>query len=823
MSHLYAIITFQARVLVCLLLLLGLCISCRSTGRSDGLQEGAVCRGDAKTIPSQIIEDDDEDEDDEDDEDDEEDKPKQVQEPFVDETRPFFMAAVNHDLAKVKELYRNDHNALNEVFGREEDFSYSESMSDFIIHSTDLNEPDSEGVLPLCHAIDLAFNKDEDDDQDDEQDEMWLVKLLIEHGANINGVASENIMPPVLAAIENDCSLEYLKKLVKLGVDLKEADRKYNFASHIDFCSADIVEFIYANGGDPNRRDDSGRTPLYYARTPETVDILLKAGASPHVKDAKGVTPMQDAIVQLNYPKVKRLLAAGVSRKGLRLLSLAAAYGDLEMVKTLLEEGEDPNECDPVTDQVPLFDLFFFESILEIEPAKQEAVARCLIEHGADVTQGDSLRMIAAHGSLGLLRDALKTIDAASVQELWAHDLLEGAAMGGNLENLAFVLETLNPARIGENILKDALSAGAGVGSLEAVRLIWDKVPSINENVGILRNTAYIAAYKKDTAILRFLLEASSKWKYRPVDCLEPALFATVESGNLEGVKLLAEHGADVSVKGYTRSEKLTLLMAAIDGDNLEIVRYLLEKGADVKAKEHNGKTVMHHAAAKGNVAVMTLLLEYGAEEDITNRDGILPVEVAAREGNLAAFQMLLKAYSGERRQAILDKTLDKTLQTCNRHIVKYILDLCCEHEPTKRGPLRDKKLFDLVRKNDLEKLKRLVEDGADIQVCDSEGNTLLDVAFTHCSDTIDYLINHGATIRTTRPSLWSAQSGLSKTIVEYLLKNGADVNEIWHDDDGITPIFFGDDFSVLKALVEAGADVNHHSKGWGTPLHHLV
>ena len=55
-----------------------------------------------------------------------------------------------------------------------------------------------------------------------------------------------------------------------------------------------------------------------------------------------------------------------------------------------------------------------------------------------------------------------------------------------------------------------------------------------------------------------------------------------------------------------------------------------------------------------------------------------------------------------------------------------------------------------------------------------------------------------------------------------FLLKNGADVNEIWKDDADITPIFRCfqiPDIEVLKTLVKRGADINYCSKWRGTSL----
>ncbi len=52
-------------------------------------------------------------------------------------------------------------------------------------------------------------------------------------------------------------------------------------------------------------------------------------------------------------------------------------------------------------------------------------------------------------------------------------------------------------------------------------------------------------------------------------------------------------------------------------------VRYLIEElGADVNAKDHEGNTALHNAAARGDVAMIKYLVARGADVRVTNREG---------------------------------------------------------------------------------------------------------------------------------------------------------------------------------------------------------
>ena len=52
----------------------------------------------------------------------------------------------------------------------------------------------------------------------------------------------------------------------------------------------------------------------------------------------------------------------------------------------------------------------------------------------------------------------------------------------------------------------------------------------------------------------------------------------------------------------------------ASDRGELEVVRLLLEHGADVEAKKNDGKTALQEAADEGDDKVVKLLREHGAK-----------------------------------------------------------------------------------------------------------------------------------------------------------------------------------------------------------------
>ena len=110
---------------------------------------------------------------------------------------------------------------------------------------------------------------------------------------------------------------------------------------------------------------------------------------------------------------------------------------------------------------------------------------------------------------------------------------------------------------------------------------------------------------------------------------------------------------------------------------------------------------------------------------------------------------------------------------------------------------MKEKPLSRVARENDLESVKILVENGADVNAASIIGWTALK---------------------------WAAQLG-NLDMVNYLISKGANVNEAGAIG---TPLYYAseyDNLPVIKSLVEAGAEINiripfEYKRGGYTPLH---
>lgn len=95
---------------------------------------------------------------------------------------------------------------------------------------------------------------------------------------------------------------------------------------------------------------------------------------------------------------------------------------------------------------------------------------------------------------------------------------------------------------------------------------------------------------------------------------------------------------------------------AARDGD-LQHVRRLLSSGQVYSsARDKNGNTALHFAAASGRVDIVQFLLLKGADENAVDWKGRSPLHIAAENGHVASMEALFAAGADSRFRAGKDE-----------------------------------------------------------------------------------------------------------------------------------------------------------------------
>ncbi len=292
------------------------------------------------------------------------------------------------------------------------------------------------------------------------------------------------------------------------------------------------LEARLAEGDNPSQVDEEGNSPLHYAakgKSARALQLLLKAGADPLARDAKGYTPRQ----LCRHAAFLAPLKEAEKRRARELeLCTLITRADAAGVRAALAEGVNPN-ARSADNEVSL--LFYAVSLGHVE------VTRALLEAGASVNATTamggltSLHLAAAHGDVPIIRVLL---DAKADPMLQAENgayPLHDAIWKKHPE----AVRTLLPAYASINFSPKGGPHGSPLGM--AISYGWEGMLSLFLEAGFNPNDAGL---KK-----------------------EPPLILAVRSEQPGCVKLLLEAGADKQMKdifGKTAADYASAEMAPL-------------------------------------------------------------------------------------------------------------------------------------------------------------------------------------------------------------------------------------------------------------------
>ncbi len=124
------------------------------------------------------------------------------------------------------------------------------------------------------------------------------------------------------------------------------------------------------------------------------------------------------------------------------------------------------------------------------------------------------------------------------------------------------------------------------------------------------------------------------------------ALHIAVENGNLEIIRLLLEHGANVNAKNKSKLTPLWMMMDEdVDDETaLKIFQELIAKGADVNVPNEDKETLLMMACSDENFEAVKILLEAGANPNLKDEKG----KTALDKTDSNEIKQLLKQYGAK-------------------------------------------------------------------------------------------------------------------------------------------------------------------------------
>jgi ankyrin repeat protein len=480
------------------------------------------------------------------------------------------------------------------------------------------------------------------------QKNVAAVRDLLKEGADVNAAQGDGMTPLHWAASHGD--LELTRMLLVAGANVRATTRI------------------------------NGYTPLFLAAregNAAVVAALVEAGADPKAVSSTGSTPLMLAAGAGNADAVQRLLDAGVEidakerARGQTALMFAAAYNRVEVIRLLARRGANVAMTSKVVD--------LFELTREPKPAPTTPIPG--VDRAYNYTEligymgGMTPLLFAARE--GHLDAAAALLDAgADVNQPRDGDQttpLLMASLNGHFDLGKFFLERgADPNRAGENgatplyaVLNCVYAQKSNYPQpraftqqkqsyLEYMTALLDKGADPNVR---LKKKVWYSGYNSDLSGVDET-GATPFWR---------AAYAS----DVPAMKLLVARGADPNIPtvkpaGRPRfgdqqrevtdvsgiapapvgAPSVSPLMAATGVGYAEgfaanshiihpagwmpAVKYLVEElGADVNARDHEGNTALHNAAAHGHVEMILYLVSKGADVKAVNREGQTTADMA--------------------------------------------------------------------------------------------------------------------------------------------------------------------------------------------------
>ena len=319
----------------------------------------------------------------------------------------------------------------------------------------------------------------------------------------------------------------------------------------------------------------------------ETVELLLKQGASVNVEDADGKTALMFASEKGHTKTSEVLLKYGADTNMQDIfkrsaLMNASASGYFKTVKMLLKYNADVNMQDKFRESALIFACYNGHT----------ETAKILLSHGADVN------MEGLDGLTALFYACQKSWSDVTMLLIKHGAMIDCQSNTDGKTILMFAIQ-----RRDNKTVKQLLEFGAGV--------------DISDKNG--KTALIVATENSDVQTVKLLIKFGANVNIQDKNG-QTALIIATEKQITETVKLLIKSGANINIQNRLGC---TALMKASEMGYSDIVKILLLfHKANANVQDDGGWTALMLSCQHGYTEIANWLIDYGADVNLAKNDG---------------------------------------------------------------------------------------------------------------------------------------------------------------------------------------------------------
>jgi len=244
-------------------------------------------------------------------------------------------------------------------------------------------------------------------------------------------------------------------------------------------------------------------------------------------------------------------------------------------------------------------------------------------------------------------------------------------------------------------------------------------------------------------------------------------------------------------------------LFDMVDANDFPALAQALNEGADVNILEdESGATLLMYAAEDGNVEAVQVLVDSKASLDIKTKDGKTALDIA--QGRCSSCPTIMKRVC-ECAELLIKAALE-------RDVNQQLLEKENTHSVMSNHTFHD--LFHMMYDNNFPALAQALDEGADVNMVDGSGQTLLmNAARNGRLEQLRFLVEFEACLDIQDEDGDTAldwAQGMGETeCAELLIEANGNYVMSNHTFNDLAGMLFCNDFPALEQALNEGADVN--------------